>query len=475
MAGEWSGSSGVLSHGYLVAAISVWLLARSLNNFAATTIRPAWWGLPVVLGLSLTWLLGFVANVAAVQTVVLPILLLAATVTAFGVQSSRTIAFPILYFSFALPAWEHLQFVFQELTVRVVHLLILISDIPAYVDGNFVFLGVGTFEIAGGCSGLSFILAGLSLAVLYGHLYYSSWKQKIILIAVTVLVSMIGNWIRVFVIIVIGYVSEMQSPIIGDHLTYGWILFSVLMIPLAFFARWLENGSSARQPTPPIATKSGASPEPTRFSLIALTATMIALAVGPVWALAVVPSGADRESVSLQFPDAPQGWHGPSPSAWGWQPIFNGATAEQVVEYRSETEMVLAYENIYLTQDQGKELIYFANDIKGDWSLDRDVQMPALVTAGSAGDFRQLNVRNLNGSWLIWYRYSINGRPVTNELEGKLIQAMATLRGFPEAGIIAFAGMCKSSCEETQLVMTEFVGALGDGATVSYQIEEPQK
>jgi len=475
MAGEWSGSGGVLSHGYLVAAISAWLLARSLHNFVATTVSPAWWCLAVVLGLSLTWLLAVVANVAALQSVVLPVLLLAATVTAFGVQSSRTIAFPILYFSFALPAWEHLQFIFQAITVRIVHLLILIADIPVYVEGNYVFLSVGTFEIAGGCSGLSFILAGLSLAVLYGHLYYSTWKQKIILIAATVLVAMIGNWIRVFAIICIGYVSEMQSPIIGDHLTYGWILFSILMIPLAFFARWLEIGSFADQAVPPNATKFAASTEPTRFSLVALLATMLTLAVGPVWALAVVPSDSDRMSVSLLLPDAPQGWVGPSRTVWEWRPEFVGASAERLAEYRSETATVLAYENIYLTQEQGKELIFLFNDIKGNWSLDRDVQMSTLVNAGSAGKFRQLNTRDLNGSWLIWYRYSINGRAVTNDLQGKFMQAIAVLRGSPEAGIIAFASMCKPSCEETQVIMAEFVGALGDGATVSYDIEEPKK
>ena len=61
MAEEWSGSSGAISHGYLVAAISVYLLARSANNFTNSAVESAWWGIPIVFGLTLTWLLAFVA------------------------------------------------------------------------------------------------------------------------------------------------------------------------------------------------------------------------------------------------------------------------------------------------------------------------------------------------------------------------------------------------------------------------------
>ena len=472
MAGEWSGSSGAISHGYLVAAISVYLLARSANNFTTSAIKPAWWAIPIVLGLSLAWLLAFVANVVAVHTIVLPVLMLAAAVTAFGWEASRTIAFPILYFSFALPAWEHLQFIFQAVTVRMVHGLIWITDIPAYVEGNSVFLGAGTFLIAGGCSGLSFILAGLSLAVLYGHLYYSSWQQKIILVAATTLVAMIGNWIRVFMIIVIGYESEMQSSLIDDHLTFGWILFGILMVPIVFFAQRLEKRAFGERPVASIPTNPNAIPQRTPISLFALIATMTTLAAGPVWAMLVTSAKPDRETVSLVFPEAPEGWRGPSSTEWGWRPKFIGTSAEQVVGYQSGTETVLAYQNIYLTQEQGQEPIYYANDVKGDWSAVDDVQIPALATAGVAGTFHQLNARSSNGTWLIWYRYSINNKQVTSALEGKVMQAIATLRGSPEAGVIAFASRCNPSCEETQSLLAGFVTALGDGATVRYKTEE---
>jgi EpsI family protein len=353
----------------------------------------------------------------------------------------------------------------------MVHGLIWITDVPAYVEGNNVFLGVGTFVIAGGCSGLSFILAGLSLAVLYGHLYYSSWQQKIILVAATTFLAMLGNWIRVFAIIVIGHESEMQSSLIDDHLTFGWILFGILMIPILFLAQNLERsrfGSSIDSPLPVTAVER---PQRTQFSSLALLATLGVLAVGPVWALVVASADSGHESVSLQFPEAPNGWRGPSSPESDWRPIFVGASAEQVVAYKSGTEAVLAYSNVYLTQAQAQEPIYYANDIKGHWLPNPDTKMPSLVTAGPAGTFRQVNARNSYGKWMIWYRYTINNKPVTSELQGKLMQAIATLRGTPEAGVIAFASQCQFSCEKTQSLLAGFVSALGDEATVRYKTE----
>ena len=103
--------------------------------------------------------------------------------------------------------------------------------------------------------------------------------------------------------------------------------------------------------------------------------------------------------------------------------------------------------------------------------MDRNLQTPELVTAKIAGTFRQLHAINSSGTWLIWYRYSINSKPVTSALVAKIVQAVATLRGSPEAGVLAFASRCQSSCEKTQSLLAGFVTALGDEATVRYKTE----
>ena len=84
MASEWSESGGLLSHGYLVAAIAAYLIVRSSRDLAGANFKPVWWLLPFLLGMSIVWLLAYVANVAAVQTMILPVMLLVAITAVFG-------------------------------------------------------------------------------------------------------------------------------------------------------------------------------------------------------------------------------------------------------------------------------------------------------------------------------------------------------------------------------------------------------
>ena len=463
MAAEWSGSSGALSHGYLVVAISIFLIAKALPDVAALVSRPAWWALPVLLALSIVWLFAYVATVVAVQTIVLPAILLTSIAAAFGLPVARHLAFPILFVYFAIPAWDHLQFIFQAITVFVVGLLIRIVDMPALVVGNLVHLPAGSFHIAGGCSGLNFIVAGLSLAVLYGHLYYDTVRQNLNLIVLTLAVAMLGNWIRVFGVIVIGYQSDMQSSLVNDHLTLGWILFAVLMIPVFVVARKLEDPAGQNNPGKQHACDT-ARPKVSWLAVVAGIATMIA---GPVWAAAIASPITKTDNLVLELPTGGSQWSGPGNSHWDWQPVFAGAAAERVAEYVGAETSVLVYTNLYLTQQQGRELIFIHNRIAGDWrTADSGSAEIALPQIDGKMMFRQLVARNYMGDWLIWYRYEIGGVFETSDTRVKLRQALETLQGRPHAGIVAFATPCHTSCEQASHTLSAFVAQIGHSVHV---------
>lgn len=462
LASEWSGGAGVMSHGFLVAAISIFLIWRAIDAFSVAERAPAWMVLPALLGLSFIWLLGKVATVVAVQTLVLPLILLAALATAFGPKATRPFVFAIMYFYFAVPAWEYLQFVFQAITVWVVDAALALTGILAHVDGNFVHVPSGTFEIADGCSGLNFILAGLSLAVLYGHLYYRSPGRFLLLTSVMLLAAMIGNWVRVFSIVLIGYNTEMQSSLVSDHLTFGWILFAVLMIPVFFVARRLEDSDGDDDAS---ASRS-ASPTTDKNQLTAalgLAAAILAMIVGPVWAGAVSTSSADARSVDLQLPTADGQWIGPTSARWDWTPEFAGPDAERLAEYRSVDGFVLSYSNVYLSQQQDRELIYYSNSVSGNWRRVADLDSR---TANAAG-FEQVAAENYAGSWLIWYRYQIADGFETGGTKAKIRQALSALTGRPVAGAIAFATLCEPDCDTATMLLSDFVADVGNGVRVT--------
>lgn len=467
--GEWSDSSGVLSHGFLMAAISIYLFARAVPAAAEADRKPFWPALPVLLGLSLLWLLAYSATVVAIQALVLPAILLTAIVATFGLSVARHFAFPVLFIYFAVPAVEHLQFLFQNITVVAVHAMLRIVDLSAYVEGNLVYIPEGTFAVEGGCSGLNFVVSGLSLAALYGYLYHDNVRHTVWLAALVLAVSMIGNWLRVFLIINIGYFDGMDNSMVADHLWLGWVIFAILMVPVFFVARRFESaspGATGGRPDRSVSDQAmGGAP------VVAILMTLGAMVAGPAFAKVTAPAAIDGQNLVVGLPESIDGWYGPVVTAWEWQPQFVGSTAERVAEYRQGETTILVYSSIYLTQVQGSELVYFMNSILGDWRRGTgDVKNGEIDIPGS-GSFQRVTAVTPYGQWIIVHRNIIDGEPVIGNIQSKIRQSIATLRGRPEAGVVAFAIPCRRSCSDASGELEDFVSLVAEDATISYQIK----
>jgi len=149
---------------------------------------------------------------------------------------------PLLLIYLGIPFWDYLNPLLQQWAVYATTALLQIINLPAEVDGYTVSVPYGQFRIADGCSGLRYFLVSLTLALLYGYLYYNpeqkwlKYKQRITLILAALLIGTAFNWVRIFLIIYIGYATKMQSPLIHDHETFGWILFAVALIPIFYIA-----------------------------------------------------------------------------------------------------------------------------------------------------------------------------------------------------------------------------------------------
>ncbi len=431
--GEWNADGGLLSHGFLIAPIAAYLLYRVLSELPARQNSPLVIGFLATASLSFLWLLSHVATVVAVQTLVWPAVLFAALVTVYGFAAFRKLVFPFALFYLAMPVVVHAQPVFQKITVVVNQAVLTAIGTTAFFDGDFVVLASGTFEIAGGCSGLAFVLSGLALSMLYGRLFLSDIRNRILLVAVTVSVAMLGNWIRVVTIILIGDQTEMQSGLVEEHGSFGWVIFAILMIPVYLFARRIEDREAPRsEGRKDVSAMISLAAAPVYAWVLAAAAVLF----GPAWSTAA-ESQVDPRSSTIAMPQL-TGWSSPRQETWGWQPQFVGATQERVVEYRRGDDVLLAYGNVYAKQTQGSELIFFANSLSGSWEshgLVTDEFVDALA-------FRTQTVSSPYGSWRIWSHYVIGSETHTSDVRAKWAQALQTLRGRPSAGTFAIAARC---------------------------------
>jgi len=229
------------SHGFLLAGVSLFLTARAARIHAVKAGFYPFWLVPLTACFIVYWLGGLIRLQALQQLVMVPMLLSTFAVL-MGWRQVRWFLVPLGLLFLTVPVWDFLSWTLQLITVSVNQFFLGFANIEFEVEGVFVYLiGVGTFEVAHGCSGLRYLLVGQALVLIYGEMYLSRLRSRVTLFCLGVAFALVANWIRVFVIIYMGYETNMQSSLIDDHENFGWWVFAGTLVPLYFLARLMEK------------------------------------------------------------------------------------------------------------------------------------------------------------------------------------------------------------------------------------------
>jgi EpsI family protein len=437
---NWTAWYGPAEHGYLVLAASLWLALTAWRASPPRSLQPEWWALLPLAALValLTGLeLVFVNNA---RLLLLPPLLLAAVAFVFGRDAAKRVVWPALLLYFALPQWAVLNGFLQNLTTAAVTYAVRWTGVPAFVDGNFVHLPSGTFEIASGCSGLNYLQAGTALAAFHGLLSLSTWRNRLVLLAVAAGVAVAFNWIRVYAVILVGHVSEMQHYLItNDHHTFGWVLFMVAMVPVFLLAARLERLETVAAQSPGV-TADALAPASRLVVSAALAAAVLLLLP-----MAMMPAAAVDTVLSTQLPSVLDG-EARRPVTSGWSPVFANAN-EDIAAYGSVSPAVEVYRAVYAHQDSDRRLLRPGNNFLGPEFRLLEQQHRSVAL----GDAEGLELTEYRGNLrqrprVVWAWYWVAGIQVADGLEARL----AGLRGLPQGrrdGVaIAVSAECIPDC-----------------------------
>ncbi len=468
LVGYWEDTDNLsYTHGFLIAAVCIWLLWRERQALNAAPMRPWWLAVPAVLALSATWYLAWIAGIEVGHQLLVPLLLLAAVAGALGLGAARIAAFPIGYLYFAIPIWTLINGKLQALTTIGVSFMIRATGLPAYIEGNFVHIPSGTFEIAGGCSGLHFFIVALAIAALLGELDRDRLRTRALLVAIAAAMAIVMNWIRVYSIIVNGHFTDMQGFLVRvDHYYFGWALFGVMLVGFFWIARRIESA-----PVAAVASPTGASASNPAVAA-SIVVSIAALASGPALAAVVEARQPPATTQPLVLPPGQGGWSGPGLADGPWRPVYAGADAETMSSYEDTSGAVLVYVNRYASQSQGHEIVGSSNGILGhsSWSIDAS----RVASAGSSSG--EVRYRELTAStpgdaqWVVGYFYAVGGRNFTGDLPSKLYYGVAAARGRTASGVVAAAARCAGDCEPARATLERFFAA--NGASLASIIQE---
>jgi len=448
----WTNDLGFGGHGVLIAGLSLWLLWRSRERVAAAPVHPEPWSLlPLVLS-SLASLIFWKASIEELQLLMLPALMLLAVLSACGREVARTLAVPLGFLYFAMPAWNMLAWPLQSLTLWFVRLAAPLMGMPTAVFGASIALpGDMRFNVGLACSGAGFLAQGLAVAALVGELELAPLGRRLRLLGSMAVVALIANWVRVLAIVYVGYTTGMRHVLVTrHHLLFGYVLFVLVLTGFVWLARARAAPAAQRTAAPPPS-------EPDSRAAVAYISTVLALA-GPPALAAALAAGSEPVAVrELRLPSPDSPWSGPLPSSDDlWRPVFVGTHDERRGVYRDLSgHTVEAVAIGYNAQAQDRELVNENNSLAGNGGF---AVLSSTRVEGAGQLYREeVVVDKAAQRSVIWSFYVIGGRRFVTSLWAQLWYGINAFRTPPYSALLGLRSACTPSCPAAREVLSDFM------------------
>lgn len=219
------------SHGPLIPIVSAYLFLRDMRSipYAPVETRNRWLGVWVVVFAMILALIGNLSRIPDIVTYALIIWIWGMILVSFGAHRGKQLWPGVLHLVFMLPLpnfiyWKlsiFLQGVSSEIGVWIVRLM----DIPVFLDGNIIDLGIYKLQVAEACSGLRYLFPIMSFSYIFSLLYQGPKWHKAILLLSAAPITVLMNSFRIGVIgvLVDSYGIEHAEGFL--HAFEGWVIF----------------------------------------------------------------------------------------------------------------------------------------------------------------------------------------------------------------------------------------------------------
>ena len=427
MAQVWERSE-TFAHGYLIVPISAWLIWRMRDELALIQPRPDLRGLILLVVAGAGWLLADAGSVNVVAQFAFIAMLIAAVWTLLGWAFVWAAFFPLMFLFFAVPVGEFLIQPLMGVTADFTVTMLQTTGIPVYREGTFFSIPSGDWSVVEGCSGLRYLIASITLGVLYAYLTYRSWKRRLLFSIAAMIVPVFANSGRAYMIVMIAHLSDMKLALGIDHYIYGWVFFGLVMLLLFWIGSFWREDDQPQSGQPESRVVSPVASPARPILLVAVMTLMVAA----LWATYANWLGTRPLPTLPALQIEPRGDWQPAAVFTTWVPHWIGADRQLRQPYTQAGRQVLLELNYYVRQRQDAELINSQNFMikqkDPTWSNVGEA-LATVQIGGQSRQVRQAKMRSGGGQrLLVWQWNLINQRPVVNDHVAKLILALDRVR-----------------------------------------------
>lgn len=445
----WSSDDNpTYSHGLLLVVVSGLIIFREWRNKQQCVIKPGILPVLMLMVFSLMWFLAALGTIQIVQMLLLVTIMSTFFWAVLGFNEARPFFFPMFLMLGAMPIWEVIGGYLQITTAFVVGEITKLTIIPSMRDGMHILIPAGNFEVATGCSGLSYLVVATIISALFCYLNEVKWLKAVVYVLVAMMTSIVANIIRVYIIIVSGQMTNMQSYFVTvEHVSLGWAIFAVGIT----LYLWLANRSLSKVEAVKGEQRLNGEEEMVA-SQLAVSITnirvmpyfmllLVATVTGPLLHSYYQLKYEKSPAVMQVLPEKIGGWSKGVPQD-AYKPYFgNGLLTEEALYSEDESNhSVYVYMNYYYSQTQGKEAVNDLHHIADGRRWHTLTEEIVNIKMSGFDDVLESRVAAENGEEkLVWQWYETNQKKTGRKLQAKIQNIIGFVLGDPSINIFVIA------------------------------------
>jgi len=418
------------SHGFFIPVISIYLIWIRKNEWlAAGGVR--WPGLIITIMGAALLLIGNMATIRLLGQYGIITILIGAFIARYGTKAFRCVWMPFvfLFFMAPFPPFIHNQL---SLKMQLVSSLLGVKfiqtcQIPVFLEGNVIDLGIYQLQVAEACNGLRYLFPLFSLSFLFAYLYKGAWWQRWLIFLSAAPLTILLNSFRIGVIgVLVNYWGiDMAEGFLHDF--EGWLVFMVCVGLLLLEIKMLARLSGNRQTLSelislyPDKVESPANSQGRVFS--AITYSIIGLMIATAAVSQVVDQRQEiipKRLSFLHFPMEIGTWQGQKD--YLTQNYLDSLKLSDYIladyhspDYQGPVNLLIAY---YDSQRSGQSAHSPRSCIPGGgWEIQslKDITLPEVNLYGEPLKVKRLVIAKGQTKQLVYYWFQQRGRDLTNE------------------------------------------------------------
>jgi len=461
-------TSEIFNHCFLVIPISFFLIYQKRKLLSQQSFITNYWIVLPLIGTMVLYTFGTVGDIRLFMHVAtftsLPLLIW----FVLGNQAAKIIVFPLFFMLFSIPFGEQLIPHLQEITTDLAVPLLELTGIPVYRNGLYLDIPEGRFLVAEACSGISFLITSIVFGNLYAYVSFNRLPKRLFFIGISLIVPIIANALRVYGIVLIAHLTDMEHAAGADHLIYGGVFFAFVLFLLIMIGELLRDKTEmpeSQKPTNKKGDKEAVGEKTISVSNKAVMASvvLILLFVSQVlWLSSVMNNKSTLADDALIVDLMALPFVIKEGKLKKWQPNFSKASNIQQghIEAFNKSENIDLFIATYLGGEG--ELVSSINRLYSAerWTLIKNIK----ISLDEKREAQLIKIVSPSGQYryiLYWYQFS--GEVFTNKIKLKLYQTLMAMLGQTQgSAIVAISIESEQNMEDVIVMLKSKVNIIQD-------------